>query len=167
MEYRDLYDEYGNLTGEVILKGENTPINRRLLVAALVIENDENKLLIQKRSAKKKGKWGFTTGHVETKESSIDGIVRETKEELGLDIKKNEITEVKNGINDKYVYHHYYIKKNVDIKSLNIQIDEVEEVKWLTIAEIKSLIKKENFKKSHIDIMENYMNYFDKSYDVS
>lgn len=167
MEYRDLYDEYGNLTGETILKGEIVPIDRRLLVAALVIKNDENKFLVQKRSALKKGKWGFTTGHVESNESSINGIIREAKEELGLDVLNDELIEIKYGINNKYVYHHYYINKNVDIKSLNIQIDEVEEVKWLTIEEIKSLIEKQNFKRSHIDIIENYINYFNKSYEIS
>lgn len=159
MEYRDLYDEYGNLTGETILKGEKTPINRRLLVAALVIENDENKFLIQKRSVLKKGKWGFTTGHIETKESSIDGIIRETKEELGIDIPKKDIIKIKSGIDDKYIYNHYYIKKNIDLNSLNIQLDEVEEVKWLTEEEVKKLIENENFKKRHINIFENYLNY--------
>lgn len=167
MEYRDLYDEFGNLTGETILKGEDYPANRRILVAAIIIEDNSNKLLVQKRSLSKDGFWSFTSGHIENKETCIEGIIREAKEELGIVLSKDEIITFNSGINEKYIFESYYIKKDIEISSLNFQLEEVSDAKWLSLDEIKSLIETKEFKKSHIKIFNDYLSYFGKDYDFS
>ena len=53
MEVRDLYDKDRNLTGETILKGEQIPENRYIIVMLIFIQNSEGKFLIQKRSKQK------------------------------------------------------------------------------------------------------------------
>ena len=82
MEERDLYDIDGNLTGETIYKGEPIPDGKYIAVALCFIQNSKGDFLIQKRSALKNGKYGSTSGHLETGESSIQGMIREIKEEL-------------------------------------------------------------------------------------
>ena len=72
MERRDLYDKNKNLTGETILKGEAIPDERYIVVVLVFIQNSEGNFLIQKRS--------------ERKNDSIEGIITEVKEEIGLDI---------------------------------------------------------------------------------
>jgi 8-oxo-dGTP pyrophosphatase MutT (NUDIX family) len=163
MEYRDLYDEQGNLTNEIISKGEICPANRRLLVAAIVIENNDSKLLIQKRSMYKDSLWSFTSGHVETKESSIEGIIREAKEELGLNLSKDDIITFNKGINKKYIFNSYYIKQDIELNNLTLQLEEVEDAKWLSLNEIKELIENGRFKQSHINIFNDYLKYFNRN----
>jgi len=165
MEYRDLYDEFGILTGETVQKGIDYPENRRVLVAAIVISNDNNELLIQKRSIAKAGDWAFTSGHIESKESCIDGMIREVKEELGIKIPKNDIIMFNSGVNEKYVYVSYFIKNNVEISKLKLQKEEVSDAKWLKLEEIKELIQKGKFKKSHINIFNDYLDYI-KNYEL-
>ena len=63
MEIRDLYDKDRNLTGETILKGEQIPENRYIIVMLIFIQNSEGKFLIQKRSKIKNGKYATTGGH--------------------------------------------------------------------------------------------------------
>ena len=43
----------------------------------------------------------------------------------------------------------YYLKENIDINNVVLQKDEVDEVKWASIEEIKSLIEKNEFSESH------------------
>ena len=69
--------------------------------AHIWIINDEGKFLMQKRSKDKKkfaGKWSQTGGAVDEGKTSLQGALRECKEELGIDIKKEEIEKtIKDG----------------------------------------------------------------------
>ena len=49
MEKRDLYDSQRNITGETILKGEEIPKGRYIIVVLVFIQNSEGKFLIQKK----------------------------------------------------------------------------------------------------------------------
>lgn len=89
MEKRDLYDEKRNLTGETILKGDKTPEGKYIVVVLVFIQNSEGKFLIQKRSERKNGKFATTGGHPKSGESSIEGILTEVEEEIGLELNPN------------------------------------------------------------------------------
>ena len=69
------------------------------------IFNSDGKLLAQKRAKYKKiapGLWDIpSAGHVGAGESSIEGAVRETKEELGVDTKPEDYRFVGEYICDK------------------------------------------------------------------
>jgi 8-oxo-dGTP diphosphatase len=71
-----------------------------LLVAAGLIEKN-GKLLIAQRPASKIGalKWEFPGGKVEAEEDPRDCLVREVKEELGIEIRAGQIVET--------VFHRY------------------------------------------------------------
>ena len=77
MEYRDLYDENKNLTGEKILKGDDVPKGRYYITVAVFIENSKNEFLLQIN--KKYNMWTTTGGHPKSGESSLEGIVIEVK----------------------------------------------------------------------------------------
>lgn len=51
------------------------------------IQNSEGKFLIQKRSKIKNGKYDTTGGHPKSGEDSIQGIISEVKEKIGLELK--------------------------------------------------------------------------------
>ena len=98
------------------------------------IMNDKNEFLIQKRSPNKKvfpSMWSQTGGGVDAGESALQGALRETKEELGIDIPRDNI-EFMLSFKRKYNYLDVWLAKlNVDINDIIIQKEEVSEVKWV------------------------------------
>jgi NADH pyrophosphatase NudC (nudix superfamily) len=56
---------------------------------ALILENDEGQfLLVQRKYEPKKGMWDTPGGFVDLKETVVESLRREIKEELGLEIKE-------------------------------------------------------------------------------
>ena len=152
MEKRDLYDSERNITGETILKGEKIPPNRYIIVVLVFIQNSEGKFLIQKRSKRKNGKYATTGGHPKSGESSIQGIITEVNEEIGLKLNSNDLKLYFSGRSDaeRVFWDDYYVKMDVkDIKKLKLQEEEVGLVEWLSEDEIKQLMKEDKFFKNH------------------
>ena len=164
MEKRDLYDINKKLTGETIYKNEKIPANRYILVVLVFIQNSQGKFLIQKRSKQKDGKYASTGGHPKTGETSIDGIITEIKEELGLTVKPKELELIFSGQEDvKQVFFDiYYMKKNFNISDLKLQKEEVDFVEWLSFKEIETLIKKDLFLESHAEELYRLKEIFEK-----
>ena len=79
MEKRDLYDENKILTGKTIYKGQEVPKGRYYITVVVFIQNDKDEFLIQKRVAKKDGKWATTGGHPVSGKTSKQGIITEIK----------------------------------------------------------------------------------------
>ena len=157
MEKRDLYDSERNITGETILKGEKIPPNRYIIVVLVFIQNSEGKFLIQKRSKRKNGKYATTGEHPKSGESSIQGIITEVNEEIGLKLNSNDLKLYFSGRSDaeRVFWDDYYVKMDVkDIKKLKLQEEEVGLVEWLSEDEIKQLMKEDKFFKNHYEEFE-------------
>ena len=78
-------------------------------------------------------------------ETSIQGIMRETREEIGLDLPEEAFSPVltvhyENSFHDIYVVHH-----NVKIQDLTLQENEVQAVKWVSEREIEEMISNRTF----------------------
>lgn len=153
MEQRDLYDINRNLTNETIYKGEKIPKDRYILVVLAIIRNSKGEFLIQKRSLQKDGKYGSTGGHAKSGESSIEAMLTEIKEELGLTLNKEELQLVFSGREDssQVFFDLYYLEKDIDLESLTLQREEVDFVKWLSLNEIEMLIEDGLFLENHIE----------------
>ncbi len=157
MEKRDLYDGERRFTGRTIYKGEDIPKGMHILVVIIVMQNIEGKFLIQKRSINKDGKWALTGGHPKAGESSLEGIKTEVKEELGIDIPNPTLfytTKDEDSFCDLY-----YLKKDVSLKDLVLQEDEVSDAIYATKEEIDNLFNKGIFKKSHYLVFQEYLKY--------
>jgi len=165
MEKRDLYDEKRELTGETIYKGEEIPNGKYIIVVLVFIQNSEGKFLIQKRSERKNGKFATTGGHPKSGEDSIQGIITEVKEEIGIDIKPEDLQLYFSGKSDeeKVLWDDYYIKMDIpNIEELNLQKDEVESVHWFSIDKIKQLMKEDKFFKNHYEEFEILLDWLNK-----
>ena len=162
MEKRDLYDENKKLTGETIYKGEKVPKGRYYITVVVWIQNEEGEFLIQKRVLKKDGKWSTTGGHPVSGETSKQGIFTEIKEELGLDLTNEEITLFKTIKTEDDFVDLYYLKTSIDINNIVIQEEEVADVKWATIEEIKNLINNGEFSDSHAEFFDDCMKFINK-----
>lgn len=165
MEKRDLYDKNRKITGETIYKGEEIPDGKYITVVLVYIQNSEGKFLIQKRSKEKNGKFATTGGHPKSGENSIQGIITEIKEEIGLDVKPDNLQlYFSQRFDDEKVFGDaYYLKMDVEnIESLKLQKEEVDSVHWFSADEIKQLRKEEKYFKSHYEEFEILLNWLKK-----
>lgn len=149
MEERDLFDKNRIKTGEIIVEGENIPEEKYILIISVIIKNESGEFLIQKRTKSKNGKWASTGGHAQTGETSLEAMLREIKEELGLRVMPEEIELVISKKIKKAFVDIYYMKKEIEIKSLMLQTEEVEEVQWMTKEEIQEKYEKQEFFEPH------------------
>jgi len=153
VEKRDLYDKNRNLTGETIYKGEAIPEGKYIIVVLAMIQNSKGEFLIQKRSKQKDGKYAATGGHVKTGQTSIEGIMDEIQEEIGLKVEPEELECIYSQRFDEaqVFFDLYYMKKDFELADLVLQTEEVESVQWNTIEEIDELIKKDMFLINHAE----------------
>ncbi|MCL2703502.1 MAG: NUDIX domain-containing protein [Defluviitaleaceae bacterium] len=140
MELWDVYDKHGNFTGAVKTSGDIIHEGEYQLAASAWIINPEGKLLIQKRAAVKKtnpNTWNITGGMVRSGEDSRHGCIREVREEIGikLDIKKIEL--LYRAFGKDMIFDDYVIILDFPLSDAVLQADEVSEIKWASIDEIK------------------------------
>jgi len=62
--------------------------NRKAIILAI---NSQKQIFIQDRRDYKKPDWGYFGGEIEKEETSIEAVIRESKEELSIDIKENDL----------------------------------------------------------------------------
>ena len=152
MELLDIYDNNGNPTGKTIIRGDNRVKlnnNEHIAVAVIIIENNNKKFLIQKTSKQKGSKYSLTGGHIKSKDTPRETIIKEVSEELGIDISNDSIKDYGFICYDMPLRYIYYLKKDININNIKLQKEEVEYVKYMTKKEVKELIKDNKFLESH------------------
>ena len=168
MEKRDLYDKKRNLTGKTIYKGESVPEGSYIIVVLIYIQNSKGEFLLQKRSANKKtwsNMWDVG-GHPKSGEDSIQGILTEVKEEIGVNLNPEKLVKYYGGRSEKerVFWDDYYIKMDVDnIENLKLQEEEVEKVGWFSIDEIKKMNDEGKFFRNRYEEFEVLMDWLKKS----
>ena len=89
----------------------------------IAIKND--KILVLEKIGEKK-KYSLAGGVKKKKETDIQSLIRETFEEIGLKLKKKELTyflsRKNNNTKKKEIYKHYFIT-NTSIKNIEVLVD--------------------------------------------
>ena len=123
------------------------------------IMNGKKELLIQRRNPNKRvhpNVWSIAGGGVDAGETTLSTAIRECQEELGIDLKVDEL-ELLMSYRRSYDFVDIYLaKKDVDIKDVVIQEEEVSEVKWASFEELEELIKT----KKTSENVELYFSFF-------
>ncbi len=162
MELLDVYDSYGNKTGRIVERGkkdEKFNDNEHIAVAIIYIENDQGDFLIQKTSKEKGESFSSTGGHVNHGEDPLSSIIREVKEELGVDISNDEIIGLGHICVDFPIRFMFYLKKNIDLNDITLQKDEVESVSYMNVGEIRNNLDKGLMNKGHYKVLEKVLEY--------
>lgn len=152
-EFLAVYNEMDELLEEKLerTKRESIEKGKYFRIVIVFIENSKHEFLIQKVVSRKGDGFATTGGHVQYGVSSLDTIVTEVEEELGIKVPKDEFQLLYTFKRSKVFQDVYYLKKEIDIHSLILQESEVEYVEWMSIEKIKQLIEDEQFRKSNIE----------------
>ena len=167
-EIWDLYDENRELLGKDHVRGEQLPIDGYHLVVHVWIRNAKGEYLIAQRSVNRPTfpmVWECVDGSVVKGEDSLQGALREVKEEVGVDllpekgqvilsdIKKIEFGKVVNKIVDVWLFEY---DGEVDLS--NATTDEVAQVAWMNREQIKELFEHNMF----VETLEYFFTEVDK-----
>lgn len=140
MELWDVYNRDKTKSNKTMIKGEKFEEGAYHLVVHACIFNSKDEMLIQQRQPFKSGwsnMWDITVGGSAVwGETSQAAIERELLEEIGLKINLQNVQphltiNFDVGFNDIYL-----IEKEINIKDLVLQYEEVQRVKWATLEEI-------------------------------
>lgn len=152
-EIFDVLEENGEYSGKIASRGECHKYGLWHKAIAVFIINSKEQVLLQKRSKNKKmwpNMWDISSGgHVLTGEFGYQAAIRETKEELGIDLAEENIRFIgsvisnnkRGGIFDRHFNEYYIVKMEVDEKILVLQEEEVSSVKWIDKDEIIKRVK--------------------------
>ena len=116
------------------------------IVVQAIIMNSKNELLISKRAANKRFSlmWEFNGGSVLAGETSLEGIIREVKEELGIEFTKKEAIFFKEILGYKIspnLKDMWLFRKDIDIKDITFPDKETIEAKWVNIDEFMKMFE--------------------------
>ena len=178
-EYFDILDENGNKTGKTKLRSEVHRDGDWHKAVHIWIINDNGDILLQRRCATKDSNPNMldisSAGHLSAGDNSLDGALRELKEELNLDIKSEELqfiktlkrsskyteTFINNEFDDLYI-----LKTDKKIDDMKFQEEEISEIMYVPYKKFKEMVKnRQSDLLMHDDEFEILFNLFDKDFD--
>ncbi|GAA4281755.1 NUDIX domain-containing protein [Gaetbulibacter aestuarii] len=152
-EYLDILTETGIPTGASALKSEVHQKGFYHNTVHIWFYTDSKAILLSQRSAKKTIcplLWDVSVaGHIDAGESITSAALRETEEEIGLHISKEDLHKIgifpcfqsyDSGLKDNEFHHSFLCKLKVDIDQLQRQEEEVEALKLVSLEEFQGFI---------------------------
>lgn len=155
MEFIDIYTRLGESANQ---KEEKTVAHEKGLFHKTVhvwIINSKGELLVQRRSKDKRTYPNMLdisfAGHISSGESIVDGVLREGKEELGLDINLDYLSYLfsyrvekeieKNKYFENEIVNVFLYEKDIEIEEYKFLDKEVQEVKYIDFRILEEMWK--------------------------
>jgi len=147
-ELWDIYDENRKKTGK-LAEREVTALEfgkEYHIVVQGIILNSKNEILISQRAPHKKLglQWECNGGSILAGETSLEGILRELKEELGLEFSKKDAIYLKEIKSRRFPNFKdlWLFRKDIDIKDVKFNDGEAIAAKWVSIDEFIEMYNK-------------------------
>ncbi|WP_299365932.1 NUDIX domain-containing protein [Winogradskyella sp.] len=154
-EYIDIITSEGKPTGKTALKSEAHKHGWYHNTIHLWLYTKDREVLLQQRSHKKAIHpllWDVSAaGHIDAGETFIEAALRETKEEIDLQLQPEDLTKIgvklhessyNNGTIRDNEFHQVYIAElKVDLRDLTPQENEVEALKLVSFKEFEVLLE--------------------------
>ncbi len=179
-EYFDILDEKGNLTGEKKLRSEVHRDGDWHKAVHIWIINDKGEILLQRRCATKDSNPNMLdiscAGHLSSGDKSLDGALRELKEELNIEANADELhyiktikkssrytsTFINNEFDDLYI-----LRTNRKIQDMKFQQEEISEIFYVPYNKFKEMVKnKQSDLLMHTEEFEILFNMFDEEFGI-
>ena len=149
MEYWDIYDANKNRTGRLMKRNDGCLKDGEYHLSVLgVVARPDGRYLITKRVMTKAwapGWWEVSGGAAQAGEESYDAVLREVREETGLDVSNAEGGYVftyhreNPGEGDNYFVDVYRFVLDFKEEDLKLQTEETDGYRLATAEEIKAL----------------------------
>lgn len=178
-EYFDLLDENGNKTGKIKLRTEVHRDGDWHKAVHIWIINNKGDILLQRRCATKDSNPNMldisSAGHLSAGDNSLSGAIRELKEELNLDVDKEDLqfiktlkrsskytsTFINNEFDDLYI-----LRTDKTINDMEFQEDEISEIFFVPYKKFKEMvINKQPNLLMHNEEFDILFNMFDSEFD--
>ena len=136
MEKWDLYNAKREKSGITVCRGEIIPKGLYHLSVSAWIVNQQGQYLLSQRHPKKQYPlyWECTGGSVLSGETSLQGAIREVKEELGITLAPEQGKPIyqfrREDMQD--FYDVWLFHADIDIKEMVLQKTEVVDVQWVS-----------------------------------
>lgn len=143
-EIWDVYDSQKRKTGKFHEKGTTFNEGEYHIAVHAWIINEKNEVLLTQRKPNDTfpGKWEPTAGSILAGETSIQGAVRELKEEIGIIVNENDGRVIGGERRDQY--HDFYdvclFEKNINLDEIDIEKSEVAAIKWVNIKQFEEML---------------------------
>lgn len=126
------------------------PLQPVVGVGAIII-SDGRILLEKRRSEPGRGKWSVPGGLVELGESPENAVIREVKEETGLEVYDPKLIDVVNSVvfdeAGKVKYHFIIINYFLKLKGGDLgAYDDAEAVQWVSLSDVEKFDITETFR---------------------
>ncbi len=159
MEIKELYNEVEKTISKTLRKENAIEDGHYYITVVVFIENDNGEILLKKPLLEKDDKWATITAHPISDKDCLEEIINEIKEELGIRANKKELKKFKTIKTKDDFIDIYYLNKNISLKDIIIQKEEVETVNWFKKEQINGLITKRLFIPSHINFYKYFIEY--------
>ena len=178
-EYYDILDENGNKTGKTKLRSEVHRDGDWHKAVHIWIINNNGDVLLQRRCATKDSNPNMldisSAGHLSAGDNSLEGALRELKEELNVEFKPDDLqfiktlkkstkvteTFINNEFNDLYI-----VRTDKKIEEMKFQEEEISEIMYVPYKKFKEMVKDHQPDLlRHDDEFEILFNIFDDEFD--
>ncbi|MFC5044948.1 NUDIX domain-containing protein [Aquimarina hainanensis] len=171
-EWIDVLDQKGNLTHKKILKSEAHKLGVFHQSVHLWLYTSTGNLLLQKRAPAKDtypGLWDVSVaGHISYQEAPMKAALRESREELGIMLQESNLSFIgtfksmmspsDNIIDNEF--HRIYISEFLGkISELQLQKEEVSQVKLIPIKTLYAHVMSERISKEYVPHGPTYYNF--------
>ena len=146
-ELWDVYDIDGNKTGRLHERGKPMSAGDSHLVVHIWILNSNGEFLISKRANWPEGMWQTTGGCAIMGDDGLTAALRETKEELGIELKPEDgllfkhYSEPHNDDEGMFLVDAWVFRLEVDISTIVYQAGETCDAMWASPAKIRCMIE--------------------------
>ena len=178
-EYFDILDENGNKTGKTKLRSDVHRDGDWHKAVHIWIINNNGEVLLQRRCATKDSNPNMldisSAGHLSAGDDSLEGALRELKEELNLEIKPEDLQFVKtlkrsSKYTETFINNEfddlYIVRTDKKIEDMKFQEEEISEIMYVPYKQFKKMVKNNQTDLlRHDDEFEILFKMFDNEFD--
>jgi isopentenyl-diphosphate delta-isomerase len=176
-ELIDIVDDLGEPTGHIALKSEAHKHGWYHNTIHLWLFTSKGDILLQQRSHKKviyPLLWDVSVaGHIDAGETFIEAALRETEEEIGLQLQPESLNKIgvilhessynEGSIRDNEFHQVYISELKVGIHTLIPQKEEVEALKLVSLNEFEVLLKQSESNSHFVSSNKSYYEFILKA----
>lgn len=143
MEFNDIYDAEGNLTGRIHRRGSAWHKGEYGLVVCVWVYDGKGNILLTRRAKGKSfaGTWENSGGAAKAGETSRQAIARELLEETGIRAGEEEFEFLRSVRDKNSFYDHYCLKRETPLSEIVLLPGETDGVQWAGFDQIHEMIE--------------------------